>query len=162
MSPRSMLEVRNRTLPEGEWGGVMTSSASSGIARVGSDAGVAEVSLSPDSDSRSSVVFDFRKFTTLFFFLRDAWERECRPAPSDRPVVAECMLTSEGLEGRCPVPSSEPRLNVYVVLPKFEWDRVRLGVTGVEWPADSALSDGPAQALKTASRIDGVNNDNVR
>src|ERR1700710_1814488 len=58
VSPRSILEVLNLTLPDGEWGGVMTSSGSSGTARVGkagSDTGAAEeVSLSPDWDVTSS------------------------------------------------------------------------------------------------------------
>lgn len=86
LSPRSILEVLNLTLPDGERGGVMMlSSGSSAIALVektGSEAGAAdEVSLSPDSDMTSSVVFDFRKLTTRFFFFRLAWERECRPAP---------------------------------------------------------------------------------
>lgn len=103
--------VWKRTRPEGECGGVKTSSGSSGIVRdeiTGSEAGAAEdVSLSPDSLAKSSVVRDFLKLTTRFFFLRPACEREWRPAPRERPVVAECMLTREGREGRWPVPSSE-------------------------------------------------------
>lgn len=74
------------------------------------------------------------------------------------------MLTSEGLDGR-PFPSSEPLLvKVYVVLvlPTDEWDLIRFGVAGVELPADSFRSDGPAQARKTASRIEGVNKERVR
>jgi hypothetical protein len=35
-------------------------------------------------------------------------------------------------------------------------------VTGVEVPTESPLSDGPAQARNTASRIEGVNKDKVR
>jgi hypothetical protein len=49
-----------------------------------------------------------------------------------------------------------------LVLPTAECDLIRLGVAGVELPADSPRSDGPAQALKTASLIEGVNNDKVR
>lgn len=86
LSPRSMLDVLNLTFPDGERGGVMMlSSGSSGIGLVGkagSEAGaVEEVSLSPDSDATSSVVFDFRKLTTRFFFFRLACDRERRPAP---------------------------------------------------------------------------------
>ena len=86
LSPRSILEVLNLTLPNGERGGVMMlSSGSSGISPVGkrgSDTGAADdVSLSPDSDMTSSVVFDFRRLTTRVFFFRLAWERGCRPAP---------------------------------------------------------------------------------
>ena len=104
-SPRSMLDVLKRTLPLGEWGGMMMLSSGSSISGTrdensGSDAGVAEeVSESPLSLVTSSVVFDLRKLTTRVFFLRIACERECRPAPSERPVVAECMLTSEGRDG---------------------------------------------------------------
>ena len=103
VSPRSMLDVRNLTLPEGDRGGViMLSSGSSGItwdARAGSDIGTTDdVSLSPDSDMMSSVVFDLRRLMTRFFFLRLACERE-RPDPRDRPVV-EGMLANEGREGK--------------------------------------------------------------
>ena len=148
---------------------MMKSSGSSGmrVPKTGSDTGaVEEVSLSPDSLTRSSVVFGLRKLTTLVFFLRRC-DLECLPAPSVRPLVADCMLTSEGLEGKPPWPSSEPLLKllkVYVVLepPSEEFDLSRLGVAGVEDPAESLRSDGPAHALKTASRIDGVNSDKVR
>jgi hypothetical protein len=37
-----------------------------------------------------------------------------------------------------------------------------LGVAGVEVPVESVRSEGPAQARKTASRIEGVNNERVR
>jgi hypothetical protein len=107
VSPRSILDVLNLTLPDGDRGGVMIlSSGSSGIRdeMIGSDSGAAEdVSLSPDSDIISSVVFVLRRLTTRCFFLRLAYERD-RPAPSDRPVVV-VRLTSEGLDGR--LPSSE-------------------------------------------------------
>jgi len=108
VSPRSILEVLNLTLPDGDRGGViMLSSGSSGIAcdaRAGSDIGAAEdVSLSPESDMMSSVVFDLRRLITRFFFLRFAYERE-RPDPRDRPVV-EGMLANEGREDK--LPSSE-------------------------------------------------------
>ena len=49
-----------------------------------------------------------------------------------------------------------------LVLPTDECDLSRLGVAGVEEPAESDRSDGPAHARKTASRIEGVNNDRVR
>lgn len=49
-----------------------------------------------------------------------------------------------------------------LVDPRLEWERVRLGVVGVEVPADSARSEGPAQARKTASRIEGVKRERVR
>lgn len=64
-----------------------------------------------------------------------------------------------------PWPSSEFLFeNVYVVLvlPSVECERINAGVAGVDEPAESPRSEGPAQALKTASRIDGVNNDKVR
>ena len=143
----------------------MLSSGSSGIRveMIGSDAAATdEVSLSPDSLTRSSVVFGLRRLTTLVFFFRRC-DLECLPAPSPRPLVAECMLTSDGRDGRWPCPSSDPLLNVYVVLvPSDELDLNRLGVAGVELPAESLRSDGPAHARKTASRIDGVNSDKVR
>ena len=81
---------------------MMLSSGSSGmrVGMIGSDAGASEeVSLSPDSLTRSSVVFGLRRLTTLVFFLRMC-DLECLPAPSPRPLVAECMLTSEGRDGR--------------------------------------------------------------
>lgn len=128
---------RKRTLC-GDCGGSRILSSGSSGTRIGSgsDTGAADdVSLSPDSLTRSSVVFGLRRLTTRVFFLRMC-ERECRPAPSPRPLVAECMLTSEGREGRCPCPSSEPLLNVYVVeVPSEEFDLKRLGVAGVELPA---------------------------
>ena len=49
-----------------------------------------------------------------------------------------------------------------LVLPREEWERKRLGVAGVDVPAESVRSDGPAQARNTASRIEGVNNESVR
>ena len=52
---------------------------------------------------------------------------------------------------------------MYVVeVPSDELDLNRLGVAGVELPAESLRSDGPAHARKTASRMEGVNNDKVR
>lgn len=86
LSPRSMLDVLNLTFPDGERGGVMILSSGSSdtavVGKTGSEAGAAEeVSLSPDSDATSSVVFDFRKLTTRFFFFRLPCDRECRPAP---------------------------------------------------------------------------------
>lgn len=70
------------------------------------------------------------------------------------------MLVSDGRDGMMlvSVPESE---KVYVVplLPVEECARVRL-VLGVAAP--SPRSDGPAHALKTASRIEGVNRDSVR
>lgn len=75
LSPRSILEVLNLTLPAGERGGeIMLSSGSSGIAlvgKIGSDPGAMEdVSLSSKSEATSSVVFDLRRLTTRFFFFR--------------------------------------------------------------------------------------------
>lgn len=143
----------------------MLSSGSSGmrVEMTGSEAAVTEaVSPSPDS-LMSSVVLGFRRLTTRVFFLRIC-ERECLPAPIPSPVVAECMLTREGRDGKSPLPSSDPLLKVYVVLvlPTEECALIRPGVAGVELPADSFLSDGPAQARKTASRIEGVNKERVR
>jgi len=80
---------------------MMLSSGSSGI-RVGTSgsdsATTEEVSLVLSSLAMSSVVLDFRRLTTRVFFFRRC-DRECRPAPRPRPVVAECMLTSDGREG---------------------------------------------------------------
>jgi hypothetical protein len=104
-SPRSMLDVLKRTFPLGERGGVIMLSSGSSTSgtrdgNTGSEAGATEeVSESPLSLATSSVVFDFRKLTTRVFFLRMAWERECRPAPSESPVVAECKFTSEDRDG---------------------------------------------------------------
>lgn len=51
---------------------------------------------------------------------------------------------------------------VVLVLPSDEWDLIRVGVAGPEEPIVSLRSEGPAQALKTASLMEGVNNDKVR
>ena len=49
-----------------------------------------------------------------------------------------------------------------LVMASDDWERNRPGVAGVEVPAESVRSDGPAQARKTASRIEGVKSDSVR
>ena len=115
-SPRSILEVLNRTLLLGELGGVIMLSSGSSPSGTrdenrGSEAGAAEeVSESPLSLVMSSVIFDFRRFTTRFFFFRIECDRECRPAPSERPVVAVCKLTSEGRVEMVVCPSSDDLL----------------------------------------------------
>ena len=70
------------------------------VGMIGSDAGaIDEASLSPDSLTRSSIALGLRRLTTLVFFFRRC-DLACLPAPSPRPLVAECILTREGLEGR--------------------------------------------------------------
>lgn len=112
LSSKSMPPVLNLTPLDGDFGGVSTLSSGSldsCTERAGSEAATTdEASLSPDSLITSSVVFALLRLTTRFFFFRMPWAR-WRPAPSERPVVADCTLTRDGRDGR-EFPSSELRL----------------------------------------------------
>lgn len=159
----------NWALPDGDCGGVMSpGSCCCWLGSTGSDAVVSRiveaVSLSMKYSLDSSVGLGFRRSTTLLFF-RPAFDL-CRPAPRLSPVVADGKLTKDGLADIWPLPSSEPNEplggNVYVVLPTDDRDLCSLGVAGVEEPSELNRSEGAAQARKTASLIEGVNNDRVR
>jgi len=115
------------------------------------------LSISSEFDS-----FFFLRFTTRCFRLRPPWALPCLFEPSPSPVAADPKLERPGLAG-CD-PASEPSGKTYVVLLMLicDCDRDSAGVAEEKLRKCSRRSVGPAQALKTASLILGVNSDSVR
>ena len=156
----------------GVLGGVTRSSSRrSGVTGRAPDSDGAEdivpdaVVLSPLTLSTSSpLVSLFLRLTTRCFRFRPPWGFPCLAEPKPKPEGADPKDVSPGLDG-CG-PASRFSENTYVVLelPVYEWPRAMTGVIGVArplLPCTSPLSVGPAQALKTTSRIPGVKSDKV-
>lgn len=164
-------DALKRTLLDADMDGRISLSGSSGIVVGirGSDAGTSIDAVSEVSSPASLVasltgalaeVLRLR-FTTLVFFFRPDFE--CLPEPRPSPVVAEWRLTRDGLDGSWSLSRLPESEKVYVVaVPRKECDLARLGVDSGELKPVSVRSMGPAQALKTAFWMPGVNNDSVR
>lgn len=157
----------------GVLGGVTSSSSRrSGVIGRAPDSDCAEdrvpdaVVLSPFTLSTSSpLVSLFLRLTTRCFRLRPPWGFPCLVDPRPKPEGADPKDVSPGLD-RCGPAASRFSEKTYVVLelPVYDWPRAMTGVIGVArplLPCISPLSVGPAQALKTTSRIPGVKSDKV-
>ena len=155
----------------GDFGGVMSSSCRSfggPVANSGADEIVPDIVSdmvlpSPLTLSISSVFapFFFLRFTTRCFRLRPPWAFPCLFDPSPSPVVADPKLERLGLVACDPLSETSGKTYVVLMLPTCECERDSVGIIEGVLRKFSPRSVGPAQALKTASLMLGVNSDNV-
>lgn len=121
------------------------------------------VEASVETPEESAPSLSRRRLTTRFFLFRIVVVL-VRLEPSDKPYCEE-KFWRDGREivVSSPVLPEAIEAGADFTLPKEDCMRDRLDNVraGVFEPELSTRSDAPAQALKTVSRIEGVNNDSV-